>query len=84
MCVCQKRIMGPLELELQVVVSCLLWALGTGLRSFTRATGTLNQGTISSAPVVTLDPPASTPELRSHLGGAGVKLRAKHSTTEPL
>lgn len=33
-----KRTAGPLELELQVVVSCWVWVLGTGLRSSGRAT----------------------------------------------
>lgn len=32
----EKKVLGSLELELQWVVSCLLWVLGTDLRSSAR------------------------------------------------
>jgi hypothetical protein len=38
----QKRVLDPLQLELQPVVSCLMWVLRTELRSFARATHGLN------------------------------------------
>ena len=37
----QKRVLDPLELEFQVVVSCLMWVLGTKPRSSARAANTL-------------------------------------------
>lgn len=33
----QKKVLDPLELDLQTVLSCLLWMLGTILRSSGRA-----------------------------------------------
>jgi hypothetical protein len=38
----QKRVLGPLEQDCQVVVSCLMWVLGTELWSSVRATSSLN------------------------------------------
>ena len=54
-CVCgvhggQKRVSDPLELELQVVVSRLMWVLVTELRSSTRAARALNTLATSPAP----------------------------------
>lgn len=44
--------LGSLELELQKVVSHLIWVLGIELRSFTRANSDLNHGVISLAPFI--------------------------------
>ena len=38
----EARGMDPLELELQVVVSCQTWVLGTEIESFARAVSVLN------------------------------------------
>ena len=38
----QKRASELLEVELVMVVSCLMWVLGTKLKSSTRAAHTLN------------------------------------------
>jgi len=57
LCLCgahkgQKRASDLLELELQVVVGCLMWVLGTELRSFARAANTLNCRAVSPGSVV--------------------------------
>lgn len=39
----QKWVLDLLELELQVVVSCWMWVLGTKLESTERAVNTLNR-----------------------------------------
>jgi hypothetical protein len=45
----KKKVSGPLELDLQAVVSCLVWVLGRKLRSSGRAMSTLDLGAISPA-----------------------------------
>jgi hypothetical protein len=45
---------GPLELELQVVLSCPVLVLGTELRSSARAGSALNCWAISVAPALVL------------------------------
>jgi hypothetical protein len=45
----QERASDLPELELQMVVSYVMWVLGTELRSSGRAAGALNQETISPA-----------------------------------
>lgn len=54
LCICecrclrgQKRACDPLELELQAIVSCLTWVLGTELRPSARALCILHCGAIS-------------------------------------
>lgn len=46
----QKKALGPLKLESQVVESHQTWVLGTYLKSSGRAVHALNYGAISSAP----------------------------------
>lgn len=43
-CRCHWRLkaLEPLELELETVVSCPVWVLGTKLKSYGRATSTLS------------------------------------------
>ena len=38
----QNRASGSLELKLQIVLSCLMWVIGTGLGSFGRITSAFN------------------------------------------
>lgn len=54
MCVCcvlgsRKRVLGPTELELQVIVSYLLWVLETELWASVRAAHVLNHCAASSS-----------------------------------
>ena len=49
-CAGQKRVLDPLELELQEVVSCLTWVLGAELRSSARVAHILNHGAMSPTP----------------------------------
>lgn len=51
----QEKATDTLELELQAVVSCLMWVLGTEPGSFGRAANTLSHWAIASA----LDPTLS-------------------------
>lgn len=44
----QERVSDPPELELQALVGCPIWVLGTELGSSTKAASTLNHWTISS------------------------------------
>lgn len=44
----QRRVSDPLELELQVVVSCLRWMLGTEPMCSARAVSTLSHQVLSS------------------------------------
>ena len=46
--VSQKRALVPLELELQAVVSCIMWVLGTVSGPSVRAANALNQSSVSS------------------------------------
>lgn len=48
-CRVQTKVRNPLELELQAVVSCLTWTLGTKLRFFAIATHALSHQDISPA-----------------------------------
>lgn len=45
----QKRVSDPLDMELQVIMSCLMWALGTELGSSIKAESAFNSGIISPA-----------------------------------
>lgn len=48
----QKRVSDPLELELQEVVSHLIWMLGIELRSYGRAVSALNLSHLSNPPTL--------------------------------
>lgn len=45
----QKRALDPMEQELQVVVRCLIWVLGTAFGSSERAASILKHGAVSPA-----------------------------------
>jgi hypothetical protein len=45
----QKRVLDPLELEVEKVVNCLVWVLGDELNSSTKATSTFTCWAISPA-----------------------------------
>lgn len=48
----QKKMLNSVQLELQVVVGCLMWMLGIDRRFSSRATSTLNYPAISIAPLM--------------------------------
>lgn len=48
----QKRSLDPLELELQMVVSHLMWVLQTEPRSSAEAASAMNNWAISPAPII--------------------------------
>lgn len=50
----QKRVLDPLFLEVQVVVNCLVWGLGTKPRSFGKADCALIHRAVSLGPCFTL------------------------------
>lgn len=60
----QKRELGPLEMELQVLVRLQVWVLGSNVRPSARALCTFNQRGISPAPVLAFYVSAHTQVLR--------------------
>jgi hypothetical protein len=69
----QRRISYSLQLEFQVVVSWLIWVLGTELRSFAKAVRAFNYCSISPALTIyfvrqcVFQVPSNSSELRLYL-----------------